>query len=310
MSETQTLVEPSPFAKAIENSLPPQPSDFSRGASCALQMYRFATWPIRQACDGYLRWKHRAPVLSFFYHHVGEQAVAPWSIDFDTFRRQIDWLAERYDMVDYAEAQRRLTNGHSQPCATITFDDGYAANCDRALPYLVSQKIPCTYFATSWHIATGTPFAHDVARGLPLAVNTPAQIRELADAGIEIGAHTRRHHHFTPDDTPDVLHDEIVGSKCDLEQLTGHPVRYFAFPYGTPAAITPAAVRTIQQAGYDGYCSAYGGYNLPPADPYHMQRIHGDREMPRFYNWATLDPRKLGIHWQPAQAPDAQTICS
>jgi peptidoglycan/xylan/chitin deacetylase (PgdA/CDA1 family) len=231
---------------------------------------------------------------------VGEQAVAPWSIDFDTFRRQIDWLAERYDLVSFGEAQRRLAQGHTQPSATVTFDDGYAANCEQALPYLISRGIPCTYFVASWHVATGTPFAHDVARGLPLAVNTPAQIRELADAGIEIGAHTRRHHHFTPNDSPDVLHDEIAGGKLDLEQMTGRPVRYFAFPFGTREVMTPAAVRMVHQAGYDGYCSAYGGYNLPPADPYHLQRIHGDREMARFYNWATLDPRKLGrSHRQP-----------
>jgi len=70
-------------------------------------------------------------------------------------------------------------------------------------------------------------------------------------------------------------------------------VRYFAFPYGQHENLSTAAFRVARQAGYDGVCSAYGGYNFPGDEPFHLRRIHADPEMPRFKNWMSVDPRKL-----------------
>jgi hypothetical protein len=50
-----------------------------------------------------------------------------------------------------------------------------------------------------------------------------------------------------------------------------------------------------RDAGYRGVCSAYGGYNFPGDDAFHLQRIHGDAEMIRLKNWITMDPRKLTV---------------
>jgi hypothetical protein len=40
-------------------------------------------------------------------------------------------------------------------------------------------------------------------------------------------------------------------------------------------------------------CSAYGGFNFPGDDPFHLQRIAADSVMVRLKNWVTMDPRKL-----------------
>jgi hypothetical protein len=40
-------------------------------------------------------------------------------------------------------------------------------------------------------------------------------------------------------------------------------------------------------------CSAYGEFNRPQTDLWHIRRIHGDPGMLRLKNWLTLDPRKL-----------------
>ena len=67
-------------------------------------------------------------------------------------------------MVSLAEAQRRLASGRNdRPCVSITFDDGYADNCDQALPLLIRERIPCTYFVTTRNVIDGKPFPHDVA---------------------------------------------------------------------------------------------------------------------------------------------------
>ena len=39
-------------------------------------------------------------------------------------------------------------------------------------------------------------------------------------------------------------------------------------------------------------CSAYGDYNFPGDDPFHIRRIHVD-DMLRLKNWGTIDPRRL-----------------
>ncbi len=40
-------------------------------------------------------------------------------------------------------------------------------------------------------------------------------------------------------------------------------------------------------------CSAYGGFNFPGDDPFHLQRIPVDDDMIRLKNWVTQDPRKI-----------------
>ena len=158
----------------------------------------------------------------------------------------------------------------------LTFDDGYADNCDVAIPWLLEQKLPLSYFVSTSHILEGRPFEHDLARNCPLEPNTPDQIRAMADAGVELGAHTRRHADLGPIVDERQLHDEIVGSKRDLEALIDRAVRYFAFPYGLQPNLSQAAFRTAFQAGYWGVCSAYGGYNhagrRPVPHPPHPRR--------------------------------------
>jgi peptidoglycan/xylan/chitin deacetylase (PgdA/CDA1 family) len=134
------------------------------------------------------------------------------------------------------------------------------------------------------------PFEHDLKRDCPLEPNTLDQLRAMAAAGVELGAHTRRHADLGAILDERQLHDEIAGSKRDLEDIIDRAVRYFAFPYGMRNNLSQAGFRTAFQAGFWGVCSAYGGYNLPGDDPFHIHRIHADPRWSRFCNWMTADP--------------------
>ncbi len=118
----------------------------------------------------------------------------------------------------------------------------------------------------------------------------------MAAAGVEIGAHTRRHFNLGGQLSYEVLFNEIAGSKRELEEAIGCNVRYFAFPYGMHENLSVAAFRVAVEAGFAGVCSAYGGYNFPGSDPFHLRRFHADPEFVRFKNWTTIDPRKLRKH--------------
>jgi peptidoglycan/xylan/chitin deacetylase (PgdA/CDA1 family) len=135
-----------------------------------------------------------------------------------------------------------------------------------------------------------------VARGEAfLAPNSVAQLRQLVEAGVEVGAHTRSHADLGRITTHSRLAGEILGCREELQQRLGCAVRYFAFPYGQFENLNVEAFRLSRAAGLAGVCSAYGGYNFPGGDSFHLQRIHGDPHFPRFRNWLTLDPRLLSV---------------
>jgi peptidoglycan/xylan/chitin deacetylase (PgdA/CDA1 family) len=114
----------------------------------------------------------------------------------------------------------------------------------------------------------------------------------MAHQGVEIGAHTRTHADLGSIDDPFLLHDEVVTAGEELQSVIGHPVRYFSFPYGLPANLNLRAVHLAYEHGYEAVCSAYGDYNFPGDDPFHLRRIHAD-DMLRLKNWLTIDPRKM-----------------
>lgn len=256
------------------------------------------TLPMRCLANSRREKQGTAPSMILFYHRVADDHPNAWTIPTQLFERQINWIRKRFEIVSLAEAQCRLRSKNNYvPTVSLTFDDGYSDNCAHALPFLIRHQIPCTYFITLDPVLSGRPFPHDEQAGVPLAPNTVEQIRSLADAGIEIGAHTRTHPDVGKISDPSQLHDEIVTVKDELELLTQKEVPYFAFPFGLESNMTAEAVRVVRNAGYKGICSAYGAYNLPERqdDFFHLRRIHADPEMSRLKNWLTVDARKLRI---------------
>ncbi len=260
----------------------------------ALQARVIATQPMRRARIESLCRDGKAPMFVPFYHRVADAHPNPWTIKRKEFANHIQYCLDRFEAVGLDEVQRRVrVNESCRVSFTVTFDDGYAENCDFALPLLIEKNIPTVYFVSTKFIKSQTPFPHDVRAGQPLQANTVSQIREFSDRGIEMGLHTRTHCDFSKVHSLSQIREEIVESKDELEQLIGRPVRYFAFPIGLRPQLTQAAIETVYEAGFWGFCSAFGAYNLPGRDAFHIRRFHGDPQYSRFLNWTSLDPRKI-----------------
>lgn len=236
----------------------------------------------------------KAPISVFFYHRVANQSLNPWTITEQEFFRQIQLFRKDFEILGLEEVQRRIEQCDSHnPAVAITFDDGYADNSEYALPLLTRLGIPCTYFVTLDNIHYGTPFQHDLRLGTPLLANTIEEIRYWSEQGVEIGLHTRSHHDFSIADDEATIEREVITAADELRTWIGKPVDYFAFPFGTPAQITPAVQRAVKRIGMKGFCSAYGAYNVPGDDCFHIRRIHGDGDLDRFRNWLYFDRCKL-----------------
>src|SRR5260370_29138493 len=80
---------------------------------------------------------------------------------------------------------------------------------------------------------------------------TGGQVRELAEAGIEIGSHAASHMRLAGAG-PEQLTTEVSDSKASLAALLGTEIRGFAYPYGSTDA---AARRAVLDAGYEYACA-------------------------------------------------------
>ena len=80
---------------------------------------------------------------------------------------------------------------------------------------------------------------------------------------------------------PEQLHDELAGSRLELEAQLGRPVRALAYPVGR-RIIEPYIRDAIAAAGYAiGLTNASGVNRLwpLPVDPYDVRRLSTDRAM-------------------------------
>jgi peptidoglycan/xylan/chitin deacetylase (PgdA/CDA1 family) len=258
-----------------------------------LASYYHATRPLRKLRNRRLARAGHAPIMVVMYHRIADDCANSWTTHPDVFSRGIDWMQQHFDLISLEDARHRMqSSANHRPAIAITFDDGYAVNCESGLPLLLDRKIPFTYFVTSDAVMLGRSFPHDLKMGNRLEPNTIGQIKELADAGVEIGGHTRSHCNLGEIHDDITLYDEIVTSARDVEDAIGRPVRYFAFPFGQHQNLNRRGFQIAADAGFEAVVSAYGGYNFPGDNPFHLQRMGVDGPLVRLKNWTTLDPVK------------------
>jgi len=112
-------------------------------------------------------------------------------------------------------------------------------------------------------------------------------IRALAAAGMDVESHTRRHRVLqTLDDA--ALHDELAGSRTELESQLGRPVRAVAYPVGRRIVHDRRLRDAVVAAGYRVGLTNASGVNrlwpravrtLLPVDPLDVSRLSTDRSM-------------------------------
>lgn len=281
-----------------------------------LKVYYETTLPWRRRRNRQAAAAGRAPLVVLLYHRIVDDRANLWTTNTKAFREQINWLKGEFEFISLAEVQRRLRAAENRtPAVHITFDDGYAVNCEMALPLLIAERIPVTYFVTADSILKGGYFAHDTAMGHRFEPNSLEELQALAAAGVEIGHHTRTHADMGQLKDRARIYDELVTSRNELQAALGHPIRYFAFPYGQHHRLSSAAFQVAYHNGYDGVCSSYGGYNFPGDDPFHIQRIPADDYTLRLKNWAMVDPVKVRrthrfFYGGVGRAPELETAVS
>jgi peptidoglycan/xylan/chitin deacetylase (PgdA/CDA1 family) len=110
------------------------------------------------------------------------------------------------------------------------------------------------------------------------AAVTWAQLREVADAGVEIGDHTWSHP-LLPRCSRDEMEREIFTSKALLEERLGARVRTFAYPHG---GCNDEVRDVIREAGFENAVIGTNWKSLHWKDDLTIPRLSHGGALPRF----------------------------
>jgi hypothetical protein len=187
---------------------------------------------------------HLSPVVCLGFHAI-DGIASDLSLHPDQFAALVRRL--RDDGFRGVSVREWESGRHGDGRGIIfTFDDGFRSVWSEALPVLADAGFHATVFAITSGIGKRTDW-HTAAGALPpMDLMTAAQLRDLVDAGWEIGSHGVRHLFMPTLGHADLGH-EARDSRRALEDIAGQPVLSFAYPYG---AWSPHAVSAIREAGY------------------------------------------------------------
>ena len=204
-------------------------------------------------------------ILFLMYHEIesprrslssSEPGYVRYVVTEQEFRRQLESMrAEGLRGVSVSEALDHMRRG-AHHCVCLTFDDG----CDTDLLVAAPMRREAGFNATLFIVAglIGTP------RFLE-----GGQLRELHDAGFEIGSHSMTHRHLS-DLADSELREELQVSKDRLEQLVGSPVLHLSCPNGR---WSPRVAMFAREVGYETISTSRIDRNFPDTDPSNLARF-------------------------------------
>jgi peptidoglycan/xylan/chitin deacetylase (PgdA/CDA1 family) len=204
------------------------------------------------------------------YHAVSDRWPSELAVSPARLRAQLALLVRRgYRGATFSQA---LAAPPAQRSLVVTFDDAYRSTLTCAYPILAQLGLPGTVFVPTDHAGSAVPMSwpgiEQWAEG-PHAGELHCldwdELRWLADAGWEIGSHTRSHPRL-PELAPHDATAELEGSRAAIEAELRAPCHSLAYPYG---AVNEEVVARTGDAGYRyaALLGAWPGKERPLAWP-------------------------------------------
>lgn len=189
--------------------------------------------------------------LVLMYHSISSYDEDPYEVTMTPkrFEQQMRWLRSRgLRGVSMGELLVATAEGRARRLVGLTFDDGYQDFVTNAMPVLQRYGFTATAFVLAGRLGGENAWSRP---GPYKALLTAAEVREVAQAGIEIGSHGLEHVSLLDVDDSQLC-AETVRSRAILQELLGQQMRGFCYPYGHLDARVVEAART---AGYDYACA-------------------------------------------------------
>ncbi len=163
---------------------------------------------------------------------------------------------------------------------------------ERYLPALtMSQR---RAFEQRLQESAGSDGAH-LASAAQLYLST-AELRSLAESGVEIGNHTATHVHCRALDQSGIMAEVIEAGRL-LETYTGKPVRSLSLPYGARRDATPLLLSVLRDEGYQAVFLVEAGVNRAIPDLWAIERV-AMRAGPDRETWFDLEIKPRWEEWR------------
>lgn len=177
-----------------------------------------------------------------------------------SFAKQMDWLKNNGITGTSVSKLISETEKGVKDTIGISFDDGYADNCDVASRILLDRGFTATIFIATNYCSKYQRTASSEGYRLYPGRNmlNHSDLKYLSSKGFEIGSHGMSHHMMTRMSFASAL-KEIQESKKKLEDLLGEEVTSFAFPNGQAGAFSENLVEACKLAGYKIVCTTIWG---------------------------------------------------
>jgi peptidoglycan/xylan/chitin deacetylase (PgdA/CDA1 family) len=207
--------------------------------------------------------RQQVPILC--YHQIRDwrgsdsKGAKDYIVPVENFKAQIKMLADSgYHSVLPDQLMAYLTTGAALPSKPVmfTFDDTDLDQYTVAAPELEKHGFKGVFFIMTVSIGR---------RGRQPYMDK-TQIKDLADRGHQIAAHTWDHHNvkkYAGDD----WRIQIEEPKQELEEITGKPIKYFAYPFGL---WNPPAIPELKKRGMEA--AFILAEKRDPQDPLHTIR--------------------------------------
>jgi peptidoglycan/xylan/chitin deacetylase (PgdA/CDA1 family) len=185
------------------------------------------------------------------------------------FRAQMQYLQDHaFHVISLHQAVVAIQNHSGLPSrpVVLTFDDGYADFFSAAVPILQSHGFTATSFVVTGRMGWG-------------GYMTPNQIVAADGMGFTIGAHTVDHVALAAQPATRASW-EIRQSKLTLEGLLGHPVRDFAYPFGSFNSYDMAQAKSL---GFETAVSTLPGAWHAAAQLFELSRVRVGGGLPLTY---------------------------
>ncbi|MGI9385972.1 MAG: polysaccharide deacetylase family protein [Methyloligellaceae bacterium] len=200
-----------------------------------------------------------------------------------THLRSIGTFINTAKCISMAEGRRPIDGQYFH----LSFDDGFRNIYTNALPILERLEIPAITFVPSAMIgadpeATEKFCVQVLEHNQAIEMMTWDEVTNLVARGYEIGSHTRRHSRLSEASSDnELLEDEIIGSKREIEDRLGQPCDYIAWPFGTQLDIDKTSINLVRESGYKACFGAYrGSVDVGRTSVFEIPRHHFEPQWP------------------------------
>ncbi len=176
------------------------------------------------------------------YHSIDDSGSV-LSVPALRFRQHVEWMTRSGLAVRPLVSMLEDDPSDNTHAVAITFDDGYLSVAEHAAPLLRAHGLPATMFVVSGRAGGDNGWERARESHVPLLplLDWDA-LGRLAEAGVQIGAHSRTHPHL-PHLPDSAIEDELAGCADEIERRLGQRPVTLAYPYGCTNARVAAIAR-------------------------------------------------------------------